>query len=122
MRREGDLGKAGEAAAERYLRRRGYRILARRWRCPQGEIDLVAEKAGEVVFVEVKTRTSDSYGGPEAAVSSAKSGRLRAAAYRYLSSAGLDDEPFRIDVVTVMPRGEGRARLEHFVSAVEESD
>ncbi len=117
------LGLAGERAAERYMRKNGYRIRARRWRCPQGEIDLVAEKGGEVVFVEVKTRTSSGYGGAIAAVNALKAARLRAAAYAYLDRNRLWDAPFRIDViaVSVLRSGSG-ARLEHLENAVGERD
>jgi putative endonuclease len=122
MNFSGALGLKGERAAERYLKRRGYRILARRWRCRHGELDLVASKAGEVVFVEVKTRSGEGFGGPEAAVGPAKSRRLARSAYRYLDQHGLHDVPFRIDVVAVLPDGHGRAELRHYENAVGEPD
>jgi putative endonuclease len=65
------IGKWGEAAAARYLEARGYRILQHNVRTPYGEIDLIASQESRVVFVEVKTRTSLSYGLPEAAVTRA---------------------------------------------------
>lgn len=116
------LGLAGEKAAERYMRKNGYRIRARRWRCQMGEIDLVAEKGGEVVFVEVKTRTSSAFGGAVMAVDTRKRARLRAAAYEYLDRNSLWGSPFRIDVISVTAGSGGKAQLEHFPSAVGEDD
>jgi putative endonuclease len=86
-----------------------------------GELDLVAEKGDEVVFVEVKTRSSDAFGGALAAVGWTKERRLRAAAYSYLNAKGLQFRPFRIDVVALTVVSPGRARLEHLIGAVSES-
>lgn len=116
------LGLAGEKAAERYMKKNGYRIRDRRWRCPEGEIDLVAQKGGEVVFVEVKTRTTSSFGGARLAVDPFKAARLRAAAYVYLNRHSLYDAPFRIDVIAVTVISGDKARLEHLVSAVGEDE
>lgn len=116
------LGLAGEKAAERHLKKNGYRIRDRRWRCPEGEIDLVAEKGGEVVFVEVKTRSTSAFGGAAAAVDGLKSARLRAAAYAYLRRHSLWDIPFRIDVIAVTVISGDGVRLEHLVSAVGEDE
>ncbi|MEA3249583.1 MAG: YraN family protein [Patescibacteria group bacterium] len=116
------LGRAGEKAAERYMKKNGYRILDRRWRCPEGELDLVAEKGGEVVFVEVKTRASEVFGGARLAVDARKASRLRVAAYAYLERHLLWESPFRIDVIAVTATPDSRtARLEHLVSAVDEN-
>jgi putative endonuclease len=62
------LGQEGEDRAARHLAKQGYKILERNYRTPSGEIDLIALHQGTVVFVEVKTRTSDAYGAPELAV------------------------------------------------------
>lgn len=99
------FGRFGEAAAGRWYRRAGYRILARNWRCPQGELDLIAGRGRDVVFVEVKARTDDRYGTGAEAVDRRKQRRLRAAAGRWLDQA---DQPFdevRFDVVEVDRRG-----------------
>src|SRR5947209_7314149 len=66
------IGRRGEEAAAEQLKAAGYRILARNYRCPSGEIDLVAEERGVLVFVEVKTRSSAAYGSPRDAVTPAK--------------------------------------------------
>lgn len=64
MAAKDDLGRAGEDRAVAHLTGDGYRIIARNWRCAQGEIDVVAERDGTLVVVEVKTRSSEDYGHP----------------------------------------------------------
>jgi putative endonuclease len=93
-------GKRGELIAAAALRRAGYTILDRNWRCPAGELDLVARHRGEIVFVEVRSRAD----GPDAALESIagrKQAKLIALAEAYLAAHGFDDAPFRIDVVAV---------------------
>jgi len=76
MARKDELGRAGEERAAAYLRGRGYEILARNWRCRQGEIDIVAARGSRIVAVEVKTRRSIAYGHPLAAIDDAKLSRM----------------------------------------------
>lgn len=83
---------------------KGYRVRHRNWRGPGGELDLVAERGGTVVFVEVKTRTGDQFGGAAAAVDSEKQRRLAAIAATYLSRHDLWDRPCRFDVVAIERR------------------
>ncbi|HQJ35005.1 MAG TPA: YraN family protein, partial [Rhodoglobus sp.] len=71
------LGRRGEEIAARYLASRGLAIVERNWRCPQGEIDLIARDGGELVFVEVKTRSSVAYGHPLESITPVKLARLR---------------------------------------------
>jgi putative endonuclease len=95
-------GNLGEAWAARALQASGYRILARRWRIPGGEIDLVAEDRDGYAFVEVKTRTGSTFGRPEEAVTERKLSFLHYAAEQWLAQH-LGDAPvdWRIDVVAV---------------------
>ena len=95
------VGVRGEEIAARYLERRGYRIVERRYRCRAGEIDLVAHEAGEVVFVEVKTRRGDTCGGPLEAVTRRKQNRLVLLARIYLAHRRLYGVPCRFDVVGI---------------------
>lgn len=96
------FGDAGERIAERYLRRKGYRVVARNVTAGRlGELDLVAVHRGTLVFVEVKTRRSSAYGRPEEAVSPAKYGRLSRAIQWYLQRKGLESARYRLDVVAV---------------------
>lgn len=114
------LGRRGEAAAERFLRAKGYRILARGARAKPGEIDLIAEDRGTVVFVEVKTRRSDEQGNPAEAVDAVKQQRLSRLALAWLKRRRLLDYPARFDIVAITwPEGERKPRIEHIRSAFE---
>jgi len=95
------LGKAGEDLACVELERRGYAILERRFRSRFGEIDIIATLHDEIVFVEVKARAGDEFGGGAAAVTPWKQRRIAQMAVDYLSRHRLHDRPCRFDVVTV---------------------
>jgi putative endonuclease len=95
------LGKMGEDLACAELRRRGYEVIARGYRTKYGEIDIVASDGGTTVFVEVKTRAGDEFGGAAAAVTRWKQRRVAQMAVDYLSRHALHDTPCRFDVVTV---------------------
>jgi putative endonuclease len=95
------LGQTGEDIACGELERRGYEILARRYRSRFGEIDVVARSDKTIVFVEVKTRAGDEFGGGAAAVTPWKQRRIAQMAIDYLSRNELHDQPCRFDVVTV---------------------
>jgi putative endonuclease len=122
------LGQRGEAAAARYLRRRGYKILARGDRFGPGELDLVAldgRAAGgrTIVFVEVKTRQSSEMGHPAEAVDRRKQQKLTRLAGTFLKRYGLQSLPARFDVVAVTwPAEKWFPTIEHFKSAFEATD
>jgi putative endonuclease len=97
----GRRGRAGEEAAARALAARGYRVVARNTRLGRGEIDLVCEHDGEVVFVEVKARRNARFGTPAEAVTPHKQRALLALAARYLGRRGRPDAACRFDVVEV---------------------
>lgn len=99
------LGADGERAAEKYLRRQRYTILERNYRCPLGEIDLVALDGKTVVFVEVKTRTGEGHGGPLEAVDTRKQRQIGRVAQTYLLHHRLQDRDARFDVVGVWHDG-----------------
>ena len=82
------LGARGEQLAADWYRTRGYRVVARNWRCAEGELDLVLLGGGDLVFCEVKTRSSDRFGLPAEAVTAAKQRRLRVLAARFLDEVG----------------------------------
>ena len=96
-----DVGKQGEDVARRELLRRGYAILATRYRSRFGEIDIVAEDHGVVVFVEVKARRTDRYGTAAESIPSWKQRRIGAMALDYLSRSKRLNRPCRFDVVAV---------------------
>ncbi|HEV2582738.1 MAG TPA: YraN family protein, partial [Ktedonobacteraceae bacterium] len=99
MRQE--FGRLGERLAAEALRERGYRILQQNFRCRYGEIDLVAEDALDLVFVEVKTRKGSLYGLPEEAVTRGKRRKLVQVASYYLDFHAIPERSWRIDVVAV---------------------
>jgi len=101
------LGQTGEDLACKELERRGYAILARRYRSRFGEIDIIAKCDETIVFVEVKARAGDDFGGGAAAVTSWKQRRIAQMAVDYLSRHSLHDQPCRFDVVTVDMKEEG---------------
>src|ERR1044072_8890580 len=101
------LGKSGEALACWELGRRGYAILERRYRSRFGEIDIVARSNQTIVFVEVKTRAGDDFGGGAAAVTPWKQRRVAQMAVDYLSRHQLHNQPCRFDVVTVDMKDSG---------------
>ena len=94
------LGLRGEDAAARYLAKKGMKVLHRNWRCPAGEVDIIARDGETVVFVEVKARSTDRFGQAVESVGARKQKRITSAALLYI--AGLKEEPpVRFDVVTV---------------------
>jgi putative endonuclease len=118
-RRDGNVGRCGEELAHRYLRARGYTIVARNWRPPQGggELDLIAwDKAARekaiLVFIEVKSRLSGEWSAPERDIDAEKLVSLRRAARDYVRRAAAEEAEARFDVITVT--GD---RIEHFQEA-----
>lgn len=95
-------GRAGEELAAAFLREKGFRIVEVNYRCQSGEIDLICEDRGTLVFVEVKTRSAAQRGEPGQAVTRAKQVRLVKAAARYLSGRKLWDTPCRFDLVSIL--------------------
>lgn len=95
------LGRLGEELAARELERRGYAILARRYRTRHGEIDIVADDRGTLVFVEVKARAGDAFGTGGDAVTPSKRRQLVRMATEYLMRMRVSGRPCRFDVVSV---------------------
>lgn len=118
MTQEGKrLGERGEDAAVAYLERSGMTVVERNWRCPVGEIDIVALDGAEVVFVEVKTRRSTAKGTPDEAVTPAKQRKYRRLAEQYLAQAGLSEVNARFDVISILVIARDRALLRHHRAA-----
>lgn len=114
-----DTGIRGEKLARDFLKKRGYRILETNYRCPEGEIDIIAKHKDSLVFIEVRTKTSLEFGSPEESITPIKKGRLRATASHYRQVH--NDLPllWRIDVVAVELNQEGKlSRIELIENAV----
>jgi putative endonuclease len=109
------LGADGEAVVARHYERLGYQVVERNWRCRDGEIDLILALDRTVVFCEVKTRTSDRFGGGAAAVGWQKQRRIRGLASRWLREVGSGVPEVRFDVAVV--RSDGRAFAVELIEA-----
>lgn len=116
MARSHELGKRGEDLAAELLQRRGWRVIARNWRFRHKEIDLVAERDATVAFVEVKARTSTSFGHPLDAVDCAKRRDLTVAARAWVARHGRWGQSYRFDAVTVIREGSATT-VEHVEDA-----
>lgn len=101
-------GKLGERLGEDYLMRQGYKILERNVRSPFGEIDLVADHRGTLVFIEIKARRDNVFGYPEEAVGDRKKQRLIRLASWYLSCREGKPPSVRFDVLAIQEEGEER--------------
>jgi len=97
-----DIGKEGEKIAADYLKKNGYRIDELNYRCPIGEIDIIAHDRNDVVFVEVKSRKSAALGYPEEAVGNRKQRKMSQLALWYLQEKKLDKTCARFDVVAIL--------------------
>lgn len=112
------LGARGEKIARQFLQKAGYRVLEVNWRGRLGEIDLVAEDGDCLVFVEVKTRSSEVCGHPFESIGSRKQRQLIKAAREYLAARGQEERICRFDAVSVLP-GADKPRLELIKNAFE---
>src|SRR3972149_5966342 len=114
-----DTGILGEKLAKDFLKKRGYRILETNFRCPEGEIDIVAKHKDFLVFIEVRTKTSLEFGSPEESITPAKKERMRATAFHYRQRHHNLPLLWRIDVVAVELSRKGELwRLELIENAV----
>ena len=113
MRAKDALGACGEQAAAEYLEENGLRILARNWRCSEGEIDIVAAERRVLAVCEVKTRSDVTYGTPLEAITRAKQRRLRRLAIRWVVANGVLFDEVRIDVVGLLRDPAGGFTIEH---------
>ena len=111
------FGQASELQAEQFLVAKGYRILDRNVRTFLGELDLVAEDQGVVVFVEVKGRTTEAFGGALLAVDHRKRVKLTKLAAQYLAQRHWSDKECRFDVVLVQGKSSDQGRIEHLQNA-----
>ena len=108
------LGKFGEKIAEKYLKNKGYGIIAKNFYSREGEIDLICQKNGIVFFIEVKTRTNQNFGWPEEAVTDQKLEKIAAAAEKYLTENKINGE-WQIDIISVIiDQGLKKAKIKHF--------
>lgn len=114
-----NTGILGEKLAQDFLKKRGYRVLETNYRCPHGEIDIVARHKDFLVFIEVRTKTSQEFGSPEESITSAKKERMKTTALHYQQAHDNLPPLWRIDVVAVELDPKGKlARIELIENAV----
>lgn len=112
------FGQEGERIAERYLSKKGYRLVERNYRCPMGEVDLIVLDRRVIVFVEVKTRHDDRFGPPLESVHPRKQRKMIKAALWFLSEHKLHNREARFDVVGISLAGQEPV-VEHVENAFE---
>ena len=107
------LGQWGEDLAARYLERLGCTILARNWRCPAGEADLIVREGAALVFVEVRTRRPSAYGSPEESITADKLAHMLAVAQTYVYEQAWEGD-WRLDVVAIEVGRKGAPSIEWY--------
>jgi putative endonuclease len=108
-------GRSGEEAARSYLRQNGHEILETNWRFKKYEVDIISKSGSTIVFVEVKTRKSDTFGEPELFVDRKKQNFLVAAAHQYITQNNIDLES-RFDIVAVLQQNNSQT-VKHLPAA-----
>lgn len=113
------LGQKGEELATHYLQDKGYKILAQNYRCIFGELDIVAMQRSVLVFIEVKTRSSNNFGSAASAVNYRKQQQISRAAQHYLTENSYNDCDARFDVVAITRGTKDQFEVDHIVDAFE---
>ena len=116
MKHNQRIGKWGEDTAAEYLTQQGYAIMARNVRTPYGEIDIIAKQTDVIIFVEVKTRTSNTMGLPEEAITPRKREHMLAAAEHYAAEHEIDH--WQIDVVAIEGKPGSKPAITYFENAI----
>ena len=117
-----EVGRLGEKAAQKFLKKRGYRIRETGFRCRHGEIDIIAQQKDYLVFVEVRTKSNLDFGTPEESITQAKKEKLIASALTYSTTHQKLPSLWRIDVVAIELNEKGKPkRIELIENAIEQS-
>ena len=115
-----EVGNLGESFAVEYLKNNGLKIIETNYRCPFGEIDIVAQDGDCIVFTEVRTKTGSGFGTPEESVTAAKKKHLTETAYTYLEEKDKQQADWRIDFIAVeLDRNNKPSRIEQYKNAIE---
>lgn len=111
------LGKWGEKAAEKYLQDKGYEIISKNYRTPYGEIDIICSYMRNLIFVEVKTRKSKSFGHPEISVNTRKLEHMETSALHYVQESGFEGT-WQIDVISIYRNSLSKYEINHFENVI----
>ncbi|HKJ44901.1 MAG TPA: YraN family protein [Balneolales bacterium] len=112
-----ELGDKGERLAVNLLENKGYTILEQNYRFDRAEVDIVAHNGREIIFVEVKLRSSTKYGYPEDAVTDQKKQQIFKAAEAWLYERKMDGSPTRFDVIAILSKSPTEHKIRHFENA-----
>ena len=116
-----DIGRLGENLAADYLKKQGFIIVETNYRCPTGEIDIIAQQEDCLVFIEVRTKTGAGYGSPEESLTDPKKKHMIDSAYTYLEKKNKLQSNWRIDFIAVeLDHNNKPSRIEHYKDAVGE--
>jgi putative endonuclease len=116
-----EIGKLGEKLAQKFLKKRGYRIRETNFHCREGEIDIVAQQKDYLVFIEVRTKSNLDFGTPEESITQSKKEKLVSLALTYINNHQNLPSLWRIDVVAVEVDQKGKTkRIELIENAVEQ--
>jgi len=114
-----EVGTLGEKLAQKFLKRKGYRILETGFRCREGEIDIIARQKDYLVFIEVRTKSNLNFGAPEESITQSKKKKLIASALAYINAHQKVPSLWRIDVVAIEIDTKGKAkRIELIENAI----
>lgn len=114
-----ELGNQGELIAADYLLKKNYELLERNYKVKLGEIDLIARKKNIIVFVEVKTRKSLSYGFPSQAVDIRKQRKIIQVAQVYIANLGIQNYEFRFDIIEILWKNNDLWNVNHIINGFE---
>ena len=115
-----ELGAKGEKLAAKFLKRKGYKIVQRNYRCRLGEIDIIAEQDRSIIFVEVRSKQSERFGPPQYSITRAKRGQISKTALCYIKEKRLVERSCRFDVIAITFSPESRKpEIEHIENAFE---
>lgn len=112
------IGDMGEEVAAKYLRKKGYKILDRNYRCRFGEIDIIAKLKDYYVFVEVKTRRNENYGRPVESINTVKIKHILKTIQFYLSQNRIHNSNIRVDAIEVLMNRKDYAKINHIENIV----
>lgn len=113
------FGSDSEQLAAHYLQNKGYQILGMNWRCKIGELDIIAKDGDQIVFIEVRSRHTNSTEAAFESIIPRKQSKLIKLAYHYLEAHDLSDADWRIDVIAIAVPGSGEHLIDHAENALE---
>ena len=121
MAEHNDFGKESENLAVEFLEKKGYKILVKNYRYLKAEIDIIAETENQIVIIEVKARSTDTFLSPEEAVNKKKIRLLISAANHFLEENEIDKET-RFDIISILPNEENQLQIKHIENAFDITD